>query len=493
MMRSPARFESLFFRYLLGIAVLVLMFAAGLYAYLGTFSRYGGDDYCEAAQIRTSSPLAAVFQRYFSEYWPRATMRYSNLLFVGLSESLGRYNMQVTIPFMILLWFAGCTWLLHEIRRFLRVEWSFLLDLFLGLTFGFFCLRQAPDLFETVYWRSAMMTHFAPLVFSLFLFSFAIRQARAIAEGKSPSWPVYLLIFAATFVIAGFSEPPTTTLLTAIPLLMLAVWLGEKPPFRGKHLALLASIFWGVFLGLLAMLLSPATASAAQAKTFNLVQLLTTSFVFSYQFIADSLKTQPLPLLVTLLIPLILVWAHGQIHPSELSSRQRRALLLGMLAAPFLAWLLIAAGFSPSVYGQSFPVERMRFLARGILIATFMLEGVYLGLLLGQLKCQANPSLARSLAAVLFIGIAIGYPFRTAAGLVQQDLPEYRARAAQWDERDASIRSMKNEGVRDLTVPFLSGEIIQDLGDRREYRLNRCASILYGVDSILALPMKNGQ
>ena len=73
-MRRASNFDIIFFRSILGISVLVLLIAAGLYAYLGTFSRYGGDDYCEAAQIRTSSPLAAAFNRYFSEYWPRATM-----------------------------------------------------------------------------------------------------------------------------------------------------------------------------------------------------------------------------------------------------------------------------------------------------------------------------------------------------------------------------------------------------------------------------------
>jgi hypothetical protein len=488
-MRFSGTFEDIFFRYILGVSVLVLLFAAGMYAYLGTFSRYGGDDYCEAALIRTSSPVAAVFQRYFGEDWPRATMRYSNLLFVGFSESFGRYNMQITMPVMVLLWFAGCIWLTYEIRKLLRVEWSFLTDLFLGLTFGFFCLRQAPDLFETVYWRSAMMTHFAPIVFGLFLLSFSIQQARRIAAGKSPSVFVYLFLFAATFVIAGFSEPPTTTLLTAIPLLMLVVWFRGKSPVKGKYLALLGSVFAGAFFGLLAMLLSPATTSASQEKTLNVVQLLTTSFLYSYQFIVDSLKTQPLPIFIIVLIPLILVWAYGQIKPSELSSQRRRTILIVMIAAPFLAWLLIAAGFSPSVYGQSYPVERMRFLARAILIATFMLEGALIGLLLGQLKFPASPALSRSLAAILFVGIAVGYPLRTTAGLVQNNLPEYRARATQWDARDASIRAMKIDGVRDLTIPFLSGEIIQDLGDRREYRLNRCASILYGVDSILALPM----
>ena len=48
---------------------------------------------------------------------------------------------------------------------------------------------------------------------------------------------------------------------------------------------------------------------------------------------------------------------------------------------------------------------------------------------------------------------------------------------------------MKAQGERDLVVRFLSEERLQDLGDRTGFRLNRCASALYGVDSILAVPM----
>jgi hypothetical protein len=161
----------------------------------------------------------------------------------------------------------------------------------------------------------------------------------------------------------------------------------------------------------------------------------------------------------------------------------------GVIALPLLAWLLIAAGFSPSVYGQSFPVERSRFLAQSVLVTVFMLEGAFVGILVGQAYMHGNPTLSRSAAVALFTMVTLGYFLRTASGLVLSDLPAYRTRAAQWDARDADIRALKEDGIRDLTVPFLSGEIIQDLGDRREYRLNRCASVLYGVDSILALPM----
>ena len=70
------------------------------------------------------------------------------------------------------------------------------------------------------------------------------------------------------------------------------------------------------------------------------------------------------------------------------------------------------------------------------------------------------------------------------------EIPAYKQRAAAWDKRDSEIRALKAQGVRQLVVRFLSDDQIQDLGDRREFRLNRCAAALYGVDSILAVPME---
>jgi hypothetical protein len=77
------------------------------------------------------------------------------------------------------------------------------------------------------------------------------------------------------------------------------------------------------------------------------------------------------------------------------------------------------------------------------------------------------------------------YPLRTASRLVA-DIPIYRQRAANWDAREAIIRDLQASGERDLTVPFLSTELLQDIGDHSEFRLNRCASLLYDVNSIEA-------
>src|SRR5574341_343219 len=161
MQLTPVLFEGKPFRSILWLALLAMLVAIGVYAYLGTFSRYFADDYCEAVSVKSESPLAAVSERYLAGSI-RAANRYSNLFFVGISELLPGNSIPITIPAMVILWVIGLSWCVHEIRRFLRITWFLPVDFFWGLTVGFFSLLLAPNLFQSVYWRSAMMTHFAP-------------------------------------------------------------------------------------------------------------------------------------------------------------------------------------------------------------------------------------------------------------------------------------------------------------------------------------------
>ncbi|MBM3179752.1 MAG: hypothetical protein FJZ86_05295 [Chloroflexi bacterium] len=484
-MRSEIRnYATHIFRYVIGACAFAMLAAIVMYAYLGTFSRYLSDDYCEAVRFENSSPVAAVIERYTAENWPRATMRYSNLLFIGFSELMGKNNMPITITSMVLLWVANLVWCVYEIRKALKIDWVGQMDIFFGSTLGFFSLLQAPNLFQTIYWRSAMMTHFAPLVFGSFLFAFLVKQMRLV-ESQSVSQSINLIIFFAAFIIAGFSEPPTTTMLAALPLLMIVVWILGKPSSKQKQLTLLAWAFAGVFLGLMAMILSPASTSMAQEKTLNIVEILGNSFLYSFLFMIDSLRTLPLPFFISALIPLMLIWLYHQVGTSTLPREKKRSILLLMIVIPFLVWLLIAAGFSPSVYGQGFPVERMRFLARTLMIAAFMVEGILFGLLLKDLQFKPNREIGRWAVLVLFASLAIVYPLRTLFNINKFNVPEYRARAELWDLREAYILRYAGFGESDLIVPGFPGVYqIKELDSDPNHWVNKCAAQYYGVNSI---------
>jgi hypothetical protein len=477
-----ARFDIVFLT-----AGLSFLFALAAYAYLGSFSRYIADDYCEAVRVTTVSPIQAVINRY-SDGAFRSANRYSNILFVGFSEMLGENSIPITTVAMVVLWTVGLIWLVHEIRKYNRVEWTPLVDVFLGSLIAFMSLLQAPNLFQTVYWRSSMMTHFAPLVFGSLLFAFTMRQARRLpSESVSPF--TYGFIFAASFVLAGFSEPPAATMVTIFFLLLLAVWAWNKSSIRNRLLALTGVTFASVFAGLLTLMFSPAVTNVAREKSPDAVLILFNSFKYALDFIRDSFISLPLPLFFCFLIPLLLVWALKQSGGTS-SIPENRRLPVWMIVLPLLAWLLIAAGFSPSAFGQGFPVERMRFLARVWLIVTLMLEGVWLGLLLPEFKF--NRTIGAWVALIVFALISIAYPLRTAFSVIQKNVPEYRERAELLDLRHAFILRHIAQGETNLFVPGFGGwHGVKELDSNPAHWVNACAANFYQVSSIQSFSTKN--
>jgi len=475
---SKEKFQPAFIRFTLSGGSLALFFAIGMFAYLGTFSRYLADDYCEAVRVNSaSSPIAAVVERYSIGAW-RAANRYSNITFVGFSEMLGANSMPITVAGMSILWAAGLCWAAYEARKFLGMDWHISLDIFLGALLVFFSFQQAPSLFQTIYWRSSMMTHFAPLVLLAFLIAFALKRARK----EQNSLPVNWFILFAAFVIAGFSEPPTATMVTALSLLFAATWRWDASPNRKHHLTLLASMLAGFLIGLFTLILSPAIGQVSQERTLNVTGILFNSFYYAYLFILDSIRTLPLPNGIALLLPLLLLWLHGQFNPISLP---RKLVFVAMLLIPFLAWVLIAAGFSPSVYGQGFPVERMRFLARTIIIVSLMLEGALIGIWLAPFQFKPGPALGQWAALAAFAIVAIAYPLRAAMNLYANSLPEYRQRAERWDLRNAYIIRHAAQGEKDLVVPGFSGVYqIKELDSNPQHWVNGCAAWYYEVNSI---------
>jgi hypothetical protein len=478
------RFESVFFRYLMTAAALAMFAAIGVYAYLGTFSRHLSDDYCEAVRTNRSNPISAVIDRYTEGQW-RAANRYSNLMFVGFGELLGENNLPITTVAMLILLPIGLSWSVYEFRRFFKVQWPLQVDCFLGATLGFFILLQAPNLFQTIYWRSSMMTHFAPIVLGSYLFAFWMRQAARPSDQKiSPL--IYLLIFFFTYVIAGFSEPPVATMVTALALIIGAVWLWLPVPTRTRLLPLLVAAFLGAFLGLMTMVFSPANRSLAQDSP-GAINVLKDSFEFSFIFVVYAFKLFPLPGLLSAFIPALLTCLYKQSSPSILSSEQKRFLWVIAAAAPIVLWILIAAGFSPSVYGQGYPVERMRFLACFLMTATFMIEGGVLGLLLGTYRPRFNQVLSWA-AVILFALTGILYPLRAALRVYQIFVPEYQARAEMWDLRNEYIWRHANMGEMDIVVPGYSTEyMVKELDDNPMHWVNICAANYYGIRSIRAV------
>ncbi|HEX2696326.1 MAG TPA: hypothetical protein VHM28_01370 [Anaerolineales bacterium] len=469
---------SLFVQLTLWFGVLATIVSLGLFAYLGTFTRYLSDDYCDTMRVTDGSILGSLIDRYVT-----ISDRYSNLLLAGLNEFLLPRSIQITPVFLILFWTMAFIWLIHEIRLSLSFDWSLLTDIFLGMSFAFFPILEAPNRFQTIYWRISAFTHFAPLIYLIALAALLLLLIRR-NEGRQPKPWLGLFFLVAAFFGGGFSEPPAMILIVASFLALLADWFWEKGPRRAGALSLLAWTFIGGVLALLVMKFSPANSIRLGTPPPDPVTLVYRTLWYSIQFILDSIKTLPLPTFVSISIPLLLFYILF-INMPVFSSMQKRNVLLVLVVIPVLAYILIAASFAPSVYGQAYPIERARFAGRLVMTMALMFEGACLGVLFAQWKFRQKPIFGW--IALLLLVISSLYSLRATWNVLQKDLPIYRQWASAWDDRQKQILALKASGERDIVVPQLPGiEHVKELDTSPEFWVNRCAADFYGVHSISA-------
>jgi hypothetical protein len=466
--------------YQLAISVLIFaeLFALGIFAYTGSFVRYMADDYCEINILGNGAAVEAVYDNYMDgEY--RAANRFSNLLFIAGSELLEIRPPRLVPASMLALWLVGLAWLIRESWLLAKGKPDWLMVIVMTSTLVFFSVWQAPNRFQTFYWRSSVATHFAPLVFFALLTSFVLFQIRS-SNGRRPSFWLQMLLILMAFFAGGFSEPPTAVMLVGVILALICVWKWGYGPLRNPALMLGGSAYVGVFLALIALFVAPGNQLHGTMSLTALPATLVMSFRFTFDFMRDTVLSFPLPTLLSGLIPALVFYSiFSKQHIEALPSKWIQW-LLGVV--PLLGYLLIAASFAPSAYGQYFPAERARFLGRVLMTAVLLVEGGLLGSYLSRWKIWP----ARSFIVALLLIILAVYPLRAGFGLLAE-ASGLRAWSIIWDERDAGIRAAVAAGATDLSVIQLDsiGDVIEYKGDPQHW-VNLCAAQYYGLNSLVA-------
>ena len=478
----------MFFNAVMGLLIAAELFAICVLSYLGTFSRYISDDYCEAVITRGGAVLPVVFNIYREGSF-RGTNRFTKFLFLTLAEKFEEHNIQILPALMIFIWLVGLVWMVNQFRKFASIRLPIMFDYFVAVSVVFFSAWQAPNYFQTFLWRSGMVTHFAPLVFMPILGGFILHQ---INSSRKLTWWVCLLVILASFLVGGFSEPPTTFVIVFILMAMIVVWRWGDVSEKRTVLTLLSYALLGTLIALIAMFFAPGNLSYGNSSFANLILSFGQTFKYTYEFIVDTIKTLPLPSLVSFLIPFLVIFGI-LIKPEnqDFDAFHRRQIWILLALVPLIQYLLIAASFAPSAYGQSYPAARARFLGRFIMTAALMLEGGLLGILV----TQYNPLPSRSrlffpLASVVLLVLAL-YPLR--AGLVlSAKLPDYRQWASSWDMREAGIYKSIKMGEQDLVVRLLPPrDGVKEIDGLTRHWVNRCVADYYEIDTIRSVPMSD--
>jgi len=481
MSKSTSRSAHRFFPLALSFSAISSALALVIYAYLGIFTRHLADDYC-IADMLSGNFFVNLWKNYLT-----VSDRFLNHIFIALSESISPLSTAILPSLMLILWVVGLAWLLREASMLAGQGWPKSVTLTLSLMFVFYAILQAPNRYQTLYWRASVAAHLVPLVLMPSLASFLLGTIRSAAHTPPARW-VYPLTFFLAFILGDFSEPADAVQIIVLGLALLAVWMWMKMPVRTTTLHLLSWTATGALAAMLIMAISPANAFRLGSPPPSLPLLISRSIIYSYQFIVEGINGHPLPSILTFITPMLVFYCLFIQRASGFDQNLRKRMLLVMAVVPLISFLLIIASFAPSVYGQGFPLERTRFAGEVCLLAALMIEGACLGALLSQWRPRILGGDWQILVAAFLLGIMALYPLRM-AWLTLQDVQVYRERAAAWDARDALIRSLKAQGKTDLVIPQFDGvEGVKELDVSRNHWVNRCAAQYYNVHSIRALP-----
>ena len=234
-------------------AVLCVILALPLatYASVGAYARYTADDYCWAGVLRAEGFFRAQML-WYTGYSPR----YAFTFLVNVAELAG----PAIVPFLptlaILVWVGVLAWMFRQLDVRLGLISDQVAALLLAELVALAALATAPDLAQSLYWQTGMLTYLLPLVL---MTAFVGWVARAVRLGLSG--PVqWLVSLAITYVAGGLSETYLIPQNVALTLAVLVALVFRRDPMARHALPLLVAGLCGGVLASLTIVVAPSTA-----------------------------------------------------------------------------------------------------------------------------------------------------------------------------------------------------------------------------------------
>lgn len=478
--------HSPFLRAVLILSAVSLLVGLSAFAYLGTFTRYGADDYCFSRRLmQTDNLLEATVVWYLN-----TSNRYTTMPLVGMSEWFGTSAIQYLPVLAIVAWVASLSWTMAQLARKLKFPHPWLVGFVLAGLIAFFSILEAPNRYQSLYWRSGMVTYFTPLIaFSLLAGLILAELWREQARSKSAWRTRLVVIWLGFFLAGGLSETALAIQGGALGFAILIVWFLPHSETRNRALTLLVTALSASIIALVVIFLSPA--NALRVRVFGepppVMDVLKFSLIYAWDFIRDTFTSLPTPTFISMLTAGLL----GYILSSESEARSSwKTLVLFLIVVPVMMYLLIFFSMTPSMYGQrSFPGARALMVTRTVMVTGLLTFSFLAGALLrGQtLRMKSRVRALVLTAGLLLFGLAALYPAYSTVTTFDESLYLYSRHAQQWDERDAYIRAAVASGATELVVVQINstGGVLEYKGDPRSW-VNMCAAEYYGLKSLKA-------
>lgn len=446
-----------------------------LFAVQGFSVRYWADDYCFSGFIKKFG-----FVRGLAEFYSSTSNRFSAFIFVGFSEMFGENTIRM-IPPLIIIFLGFILWkIIYKLLDKFGNEQSRELSVLLSQILLFFVLYLAPNIHQSVYWRSGLSHYFLSLPVLLFSLNMIFFPGKLLEN----RFIEVILLFIISFFNAGLSESYAALQMGVFGTAFFFILIWNKSGQKLRRLRLIASTIIGTAAAMGVMTISPGNALRLDTlqQASNLYSIFSISTSSATDFVVLSIRGLWLPFCI--LFGSFVLITFNFIHLPGYEISVKRLMVSFLLLVLFILALIICV-CAPTAFGMmAYPEKRVLMLAQFILICGVSLEGVVFGLLIQKFLYSYSPIRVSSL---FFILVFCSYPLST-LDVRRSDLNFYNNRAELWDMRQVEINNKLNEGQKNLSVTALdSFAEIAELGDDANYWVNQCASRYYGVESISAV------
>ena len=454
----------------LGLTILIITLFS--YALLGVFSRFLADDYCFSDLVKNKGVLEGL-----AYFYNHISNRFGAFLLVAISEFFGEWSIRFLPAAMILILVAVLSWNTFFLSRQIKMPLSWKLSFLIAMLAVFFVLFEAPNLFQSLYWRSGMVSYFAPMVVFFIITGILFWNVQN-ENNMQALWFWVLLIAFLSFISGGMSETYAAFQTASWGLLFLGEIIRKrKVSLSHLDILVLAAIF-GSLLAMVVMVIAPGNQLRLESlpQASNLMIVIQLSFRYALDFIVYSLRGLPTPIFISFITSVLLAY-HISANNMDLIANNKRWLLI--IIIPFISYLLIACVCAPTVYGMlAYPELRALMIARFIMTLSTMLLGGLIGILSHRILDRI---VNICFASIIILGLLWIYPLRSATQVWQLISPAL-ARAEEWDSRREVIIRQINTGTALVEIPRLdSVQGVAELTDDPQYWVNKCAASYYGA------------
>jgi hypothetical protein len=470
-----------FKRFALIVGILLALAGVGLFAYLGYFNRDWADDWCYNADFKNLGFFETVAgYAYNVTYTPS---RYSVTIFAGLLYAFGTLGTQLMTPLTIIFWVAGLGYLFYNFAFMAGYRLSKWLVVFVSSVIVYFSIYLSPHIYQSLYWRTGMLTYVTPLVFLPWVFVFITEQGKR----KKPSSLWTGFIFILTLLGGGFSEASCTVLVSTLGLYTFIAGIGyrQKKAWAQKTFFPALAALAGAVLAMALLVFAPTTRIRREryGEPAGLVELIVLLYQFTYAFFVLSIKDYQ-----TVAIIAMSIFSGFLFFPSIKSSKPLNILLLAALVG-ILSVFLVAASLAPSAYVErGLPADRTIIIPRFIAVFGFVLAGCLTGLALRE---SYTVRWLEALATVLLLA-SYAYPLYSLS-ITAEKIPIYAGRAQAWDAREDTIQAAIAAGEERANVYAIDGLPVGGIRDfdpqgKTGFWITKCAQDYYGINLRVFFP-----